>query len=60
LDLLAAELTAERDTMARRVGELLDVEHDYITAAARVREWMFIEKFSEEIEAVADALADSH
>ncbi|NYE22678.1 Fe-S protein assembly co-chaperone HscB [Pigmentiphaga litoralis] len=60
LDHLAAELAAERDTMARRVGELLDVEHDYTTAAARVREWMFIEKFSEEIDAVADALADSH
>ena len=56
---LASELAADRAGLSRKLGELLDVQHDYVAAGALVREWMFIEKFSEEIDAVADSLADS-
>ncbi|OVZ60740.1 Fe-S protein assembly co-chaperone HscB [Pigmentiphaga sp. NML080357] len=58
LEALSAELAAARRRMIAEVGELLDHRHDYAAAAVRVREWMFIEKFSEEIDAAVDALAE--
>ena len=58
LEALAGELAAARKRMTAEVGRLLDEQHDYATAAARVREWMFIEKFSEEIDLAVDALAE--
>jgi len=58
LETLAGELAAARRRMTAEVGQLLDEKHDYATAAARVREWMFIEKFSEEIDLAVDALAE--
>ncbi|MDX3905265.1 MAG: Fe-S protein assembly co-chaperone HscB [Pigmentiphaga sp.] len=58
LEALAAELQSARRRMTAEVGELLDQKHDYATAASRVREWMFIEKFSEEVDAAVDALAE--
>lgn len=58
LEALAGELAAARRRMVSEVGGLLDDAHDYAIAAARVREWMFIEKFSEEIDGVVDALAE--
>lgn len=56
---LAEALATDRENLRRKMGELLDERHDYAAAGILVREWMFIEKFSEEVEAVADALADS-
>ena len=58
LEALAGELAAARRSMMAEVEELLDRKHDYAAAAARVREWMFIEKFSEEIDAAVEALAE--
>jgi len=58
MEWLAGELAAARRRMTAEVGQLLDEKHDYATAAARVREWMFIEKFSEEIDLAVDALAE--
>ncbi len=55
---LATELAAERRRMMGELATLLDEKQDYISAAKGVREWMFIEKFSEEIDAVSDTLAD--
>jgi molecular chaperone HscB len=58
LDALKSELQAERRQMISELGVLLDEKHDYASAASHVREWMFLEKFSEEIEAVLDTLAE--
>jgi len=58
LEALAGELAAARRRMVSEVGRLLDDTHDYAIAAARVREWMFIEKFSDEIDQAVDALAE--
>ncbi len=49
---LSAQLDDARQDMMRSLGSLLDGEHpDYGAAVARVREWMFIERLGEEIEA---------
>ncbi|VCU70333.1 hypothetical protein PIGHUM_02403 [Pigmentiphaga humi] len=58
LEALAGELAQARRGMVQEVGELLDRRHDYAAAAVRVREWMFIEKFSDEVDAAVDALAE--
>lgn len=51
-DTLSAELDDARQDMVSSLGKLLDGEPpDYAAAVARVREWMFIERLGEEIEA---------
>jgi molecular chaperone HscB len=60
LDALADDLAATRGRLMDDIAVLLDHERDFAAASARVREWMFIEKFSDEIDAARDRLADSH
>lgn len=60
LERLVDELAGERERLAAELASLLDDKQDFVAAAARVREWMFIEKFSDEIDAVSDALAESN
>lgn len=50
---LADELDAAHAEMARCVGELLDAG-DAVTAGQRVREWMFIDRMTAELDAVSD------
>ncbi len=59
LDTLGDELDAVRRTLVEQVRVLLDERQDRAAAAARVREWMFLEKFSDEIETARDRLTDS-
>lgn len=59
LDTLDDELGAVRRTLVEQVRVLLDEQQDSAAAAARVREWMFLEKFSDEIETARDRLTDS-
>ncbi|GAA4335231.1 Fe-S protein assembly co-chaperone HscB [Pigmentiphaga soli] len=58
LQALADDVAAARRRMTDEVSALLDDRHDYATAAARIREWMFLEKFSEEIDTASDTLSD--
>ena len=60
LDALADELAATRKQLSEDIAVLLDEAGDHAAASARVREWMFIEKFSDEIDTARDRLADSH
>jgi molecular chaperone HscB len=60
LDALADDLAATRGRLMDDVAALLDQGRDFAAASARVREWMFIEKFSDEIDTARDRLADSH
>ena len=46
---LHAELDAAQDGMRKQACELLDGRRDYAGAAARVREWMFIDKLAREL-----------
>ncbi len=59
LDTLGDELDAVRRTLVEQVRVLLDEQQDSAAAAARVREWMFLEKFSDEIDTARDRLTDS-
>lgn len=59
LDTLGDELDAVRRTLVEQVRVLLDERQDRAAAAARVREWMFLEKFSDEIDTARDRLTDS-
>lgn len=52
LDALERDLAEVRQALAARVEVALDgVEPDYADAVARVREWMFIERLFEELDA---------
>lgn len=42
----------------RKVGELIDQQHDYAQAATKVREWMFIHKLLSEARSVRNTLHD--
>lgn len=51
-DALAAQLAAARHKMQDTMADLLDrATPDYVTAVSKVREWMFIERVSEEMNA---------
>lgn len=40
------------------VGQLLDHDQNYTRAALKIREWMFLDKLSQEVESVRHHLAD--
>jgi len=48
---LEAELAQARQQMRRTLAALLDERQDYTAAGAKVREWMFVEKLAQELEA---------
>jgi molecular chaperone HscB len=52
---LRAELDAAQTDMRKQVCELLDGRRDYVAAAARVREWLFIDKIEQELAALRPA-----
>ncbi len=49
LDALSAELQRHEQALARHVEQLIDEQQDHDAAAARVREWMFLDKLKSEI-----------
>ncbi|MFA7679055.1 MAG: Fe-S protein assembly co-chaperone HscB [Pigmentiphaga sp.] len=53
---LRQDLLDEKRACEQRAGHLLDELKQPAQAAAAVREWMFIEKFSDEVEASLDHL----
>lgn len=57
-DALAADIQANRRGMEQLVGGLIDDSRDYEAAAAKVREWMFIEKLLAETQSLRNALRD--
>jgi len=48
---LEAELAQARQQMRQTLAALLDERQDYTAAGAKVREWMFVEKLAQELEA---------
>lgn len=52
---LGDEVRELRDRRLEELAQLIDVEHRHVQAATVVRELMFIERFLDSIEAVADA-----
>lgn len=50
---LSAELAQARQHMVDTLTTLLDERHDYAAAGVKVREWMFIEKLAQELDAVS-------
>ena len=57
---LEEEIGACRRQMDRDMVRLLDERHDYARAGARVREWMFVEKFAQELWSARGTLDDSN
>ncbi len=54
---LERERVAKRDALVSDVAAALDAGDDAARAAALVREWMFVEKFGDDIAAARDGLA---
>ncbi|MVW71137.1 Fe-S protein assembly co-chaperone HscB [Bordetella sp. 15P40C-2] len=50
---LKGELDEARAQMRETLTRLLDEQQDYATAGGKVREWMFIEKIAQELDAVS-------
>ncbi len=50
----ASELTASRQALMADVGTLLQVG-EYVGAAARIREWMFLDKLLSQLDAIESA-----
>lgn len=59
LDPIEEEIGHCRRRMERDMARLIDEQRDYIQAGARVREWMFIEKFAQELAGARSDLNDS-
>jgi molecular chaperone HscB len=51
VDRLRATLAEVRTTMTNDVARSLDEDGDAATASARVRQWMFVERFAEDVDA---------
>lgn len=52
---LASALGEVRQTLQETLAQLLDERKDYAQAGAKVREWMFVEKFARELDEVSQA-----
>jgi molecular chaperone HscB len=50
---LGVELEAAREQMRQTLTRLLDEQQDYAAAGGKVREWMFIEKLAQELDAAS-------
>lgn len=57
-DALVEDIQASRVAMQATVADLLDEQHDYSRAAAKVREWMFIEKLLTQAHTLRNELRD--
>jgi len=55
-DALRDEVLAQRRAALERLGQLIDVEHNFAAAAEQVRALMFVERFADEIERRQDNL----
>lgn len=59
VDQLLQQVTQARQNALQRCGELLDVEHDAVSAVGQVRALMFIDRFSSDVQARLDQLQDA-
>jgi len=57
-DALRLEIDQARTQIAQHIAALIDERHDYEHASQKVREWMFIEKISQEIQSLHNELTD--
>lgn len=55
LDRLEAEVRETAAALQGRVARALDDDADYASAAGLVRQWMFLDKFAQELDAVREA-----
>lgn len=55
---LLADILASRNETQQSVADLLDEQHNFEQAAARVREWMFIEKLLAETQSLLNHISD--
>lgn len=58
LDALQQSLEESSCQIRDDVGRLLDHDQNYTRAALKIREWMFLDKLSQEVESVRHHLAD--
>lgn len=49
LSTLMQQVKREEQELNQEVGDLLDQQKDYVQAAEKLRQWMFIDKFRQEI-----------
>lgn len=56
LEALRQDVAAQRRRTLDELGQLLDVEHNFVAAAQAVRALMFVERFADEIERKQDTL----
>jgi molecular chaperone HscB len=57
VDALRAELDAMRARLQGEVGRALDDDRDTALAAERIRQWMFVERFGDDVRAASRAAA---
>ena len=50
LETLRDNVELAKRQLQDQCAQLLDVQHDYAAAVQAVREWMFIEKFAQDID----------
>jgi len=55
---LEHSIEASRHELQSQVADLIDQQHDYESAAAKVREWMFVEKLLAETQSLRNELRD--
>lgn len=58
LDALQQSLETSHREITSEVARLIDRDRDYRQAALKVREWMFLDKLSQEVQSVRHQLAD--
>ena len=56
LDNIGLQANAGKREQLSKIEQMLDVDHDYATAARQVRSLMFIERFASEVDARIDQL----
>jgi molecular chaperone HscB len=56
LEALRRSLDAARTSLSQRVERSIDHQQNWVEAVAAVREWMFVERFADAVEAAEFAL----
>ena len=59
-DALVRGIQDSRAEMIEVVSELIDQQKNYVAAASKVREWMFIEKMLAEARSLRNQMRDQH
>ncbi|RTZ47776.1 Fe-S protein assembly co-chaperone HscB [Candidimonas sp. SYP-B2681] len=55
---IEADIVAAQSMYTQKMAVLIDEQRDYEQAAAQVREWMFIDKLTREVQSVRHELSD--